>query len=159
MEADDYLIDHSGFDWEKLLSSWEWLLEDDIEVAPWLMNRFGDVFFTDELGIVNWLNITDGELTEVAASEAEFMELLQNSEHAEDWFQIALVDEMSEAGERLAAEKCYGFKTLPILGGDFGTTNIKVWSIVDYWNFCGRIHVQLDGLPDGTEVDIDIPEL
>jgi len=31
-------------------------------------------------------------------------------------------------------------------------------SITDYWVFCGHIHAQLDGLPDGTEVDIDVPE-
>ena len=50
METHDYLIDHAGLDWEKLLGSWEWLFEDDMEVAPWLVSRFGDLFFVDELG-------------------------------------------------------------------------------------------------------------
>ena len=32
MEADDYLIDHTKFDWKKLLGPWEWLLEDEMAV-------------------------------------------------------------------------------------------------------------------------------
>ena len=26
LSVHDYLIDHSGFDWDQLLSGWEWLL-------------------------------------------------------------------------------------------------------------------------------------
>jgi hypothetical protein len=158
METDDYLIDHSGFDWKNLLGSWEWLLEDDMEVAPWLVSRFGDLFFIDELGIVNWLNISDGELTEVASSEAEFIELLDQDGNADDWFLMSLVDDVSDAGRTPGAGQCYGFRTLPVLGGEFEASNVEVLAITDYWTFCGRIHAQLDGLPDGTELDIEIPE-
>jgi hypothetical protein len=158
MEKDDYLIDHSDFDWKNLLGSWEWLLEDEMEVAPWLVSRFGDLFFIDELGIVNWLNISDGELTEVASSEAEFIELLDTGDNADDWFLMPLVDDMVVAGKTLAAGQCYGFKTLPVLGGEFEASNVEVRTITDYWMACGHIHAQLDGLPDGTELDIDIPE-
>jgi len=158
MDTHDYLIDHAGLDWKKLLGSWEWLLEDDMEVAPWLVSRFGDLFFVDELGIVNWLNISDGELTEVASSEAEFVELLDVEGNAADWFLMGLVDEMSEAGKTLGPGQCYGFRTLPVLGGELETDNVDVLSIADYWADCGHIHAQLDGLPDGVEVDIDMPK-
>jgi len=158
MDTHDYLIDHAGLDWKKLLGSWEWLLEDDMEVAPWLVSRFGDLFFVDELGIVNWLNISDGELTEVASSEAEFVELLDVEGNAADWFLMGLVDEMSEAGKTLGPGQCYGFRTLPVLGGELETDNVDVLSITDYWADCGHIHAQLDGLPDGVEVDIDMRE-
>ena len=159
MDTHDYLIDHADFDWKTLLGSWEWLLEDDMEVAPWLVSRFGDLFFVDERGIVNWLNISDGEVTEVATSEAEFVELLNVEDNVADWFLLPLVDEMSEAGKTLGLGQCYGFKSLPVLGGEFEFNNVTILSITDYWAFCGHIHAQLDGLPDGTEVDIDIPEL
>lgn len=158
MDANDYLIDHTGFDWKNLLGSWEWLLEDDMEVAPWLVSRFGDLFFVDERGIVNWLNISDGELTEVASSEAEFVELLDVDDNAADWFLMGLVDEMTEVGKTLAPGECYGFKSLPVLGGEFDSCNVDVLPIADYWAFCGHVHAQLDGLPDGAEVDIDMPE-
>ena len=76
MEADGYLIDHTKFDWKNLLGPWEWLLEDEMAVSPWLVSRFGDLFFVDATGLVHWLNISDGELIEVATSEDEFIELL-----------------------------------------------------------------------------------
>ena len=158
METHDYLIDHAGLDWKSLLGSWEWLLEDDMEVAPWLVSRFGDLFFVDELGIVNWLNISDGEVTEVASSEDEFVELLDVEGNAADWFLMGLVDEMSEAGKTVGPGQCYGFRTLPVLGGELESNNVDIFSIADYWSYCGRIHAQLDGLPDGIEVDIDMPE-
>lgn len=159
MEADGYLIDHTESDWKKLLGFWEWLLEDEMAVSPWLMSRFGDLFFIDETGRVHWLNISDGELTEVAASEDEFIELLESDECAEDWFQFALLDELKKADMTLAEEQCFGFRNLPVLGGEYEIHNVAVWSIADYWAYCGQIHLQLDGLPDGTEVDIDIPEV
>lgn len=159
MEADGCLIDHTKFDWKELLGPWEWLLEDDMAVSPWLVSQFGDLFFVDETGLVHWLNISDGELTEVATSEDEFMELLENDECAEEWFQLAFLDDLKTAGRTLAAGQCFGFKDLPVLGGEYEIQNVDVWSIADYWAYCGRIHLQLDGLPDGTEVDIDIPEL
>ncbi len=158
MDTNDYLIDHTGLDWKSLLGSWEWLLEDDMEVAPWLMSRFGDLFFVDELGIVNWLNTSDGELTEVASSEAEFVELLDVDDNAADWFLMGLVDEMTDVGKTLAPGECYGFKSLPVLGGEFDSSNVDVLPIADYWAFCGHVHAQLDGLPDGAEVEIDMPE-
>ncbi len=158
MEADEYLTDHSQCDWQHMLGDWEWLLEDDFEVAPWLVSKFGDLFFLDEEGVVYWLNISDGELTEVAENETEFIELLEAENYIDELFQISFVHEMSDAGKKLAAGECYGFRTLPVLGGEYDASNIDVWPIADYWKFCGRIHVQLDGLPDGTELDIDVPE-
>ena len=95
----------------------------------------------------------------MATSEDEFIELLETDECAEEWFQLAFLDELKQAGRTLAAGQCFGFKDLPVLGGEYEIQNVDVWSIADYWSFCGRIHLQLDGLPDGTEVDIDIPEL
>ena len=159
MDTDDYLVDHSGFDWKNLIGSWEWLLEDEMEVAPWLVSRFGDLFFVDELGVVNWLNISDGELIEVASSEEEFIALLEVEDNAADWFQMVFVDELSESDRKLGPGQCYAFKTLPVLGGEYDAANIHIVSVSGYWQYCGQIHAQLDGLPDGTELEIDIPDL
>ncbi len=158
MGVDEYLIDHTAFDFEKLLSAWEWLIEDEMEVQPWLMNCFGDLFFVDEHGIVLWLNINDGELTEVAGTVDEFFELLDDEENASDWFMMGLVDEMAEAGKKLEPQQCYGFKVPPILGGEYEVDNVYTTSVEDYWTFCGNVHAQIDGLPDGAEVDIELPE-
>jgi hypothetical protein len=168
MDVNDYLIDHTSFDWQKLLASWAWLLDDEMEVQPWLMNRFGDLFFVDEVGVVLWLNINDGELSEVASNVDEFFELLESdeavedddegSEGAADWFLMGLVDDLVESGQKPGPDQCYGFKTLPVLGGEYDPSNVYLSSIEQYWAFCGNVHAQIDGLPDGAEVEIDIPE-
>ena len=180
MDVNDYLIDHSKLEWHKMLSAWSWLLDDEAEIEPWLMNRFGDLFFLDEEGAVLWLNVTDGELSEVAENADEFFALLESSvegtdeddsedtadfedqdesdDNAEDWFLMAVVDEAVEAGLKLGPGECYGFKTLPILGGDYGPENMYVSTVEKYWSFCGYVHAQIDGLPDGAEVEIDLPE-
>ena len=50
MDVNDYLIDHSKLEWHKMLSAWSWLLDDEAEIEPWLMNRFGDLFFRMKTG-------------------------------------------------------------------------------------------------------------
>jgi hypothetical protein len=180
MDVNDYLVDHTKLEWHKMLSAWSWLLDDEAEIEPWLMNRFGDLFFLDEDGAVLWLNVSDGELSEVAENADEFFAMLESSvdgsdeddsedaadfedeeeseDNAEDWFLMGIVDEAVEAGLKLGPGECYGFKTLPILGGDYVPENLYVSTVEKYWSFCGYVHAQIDGLPDGAEVEIDLPE-
>ncbi|MFO1002841.1 MAG: DUF1851 domain-containing protein [Planctomycetaceae bacterium] len=180
MDVNDYLIDHSKLDWQKMLSAWSWLLDDEAEIEPWLMNRFGDLFFLDEEGAVLWLNVTDGELSEVADNADEFFALLESSsdgsgdddaddavdfedegefeDNADDWFLIGFVDEAVEDGLKPGPGECYGFKVLPVLGGDYSSENLYLSRVEEYWSFCGRVHAQIHGLPDGSEVEIDLPE-
>jgi hypothetical protein len=105
------------------------------------------------------LNVTDGELTEVAGSPDEFTHMLENDEHFSEWFLPGLVDDLLEAGKTLQPGQCFAFRSLPVLGGDYELPNITSCSVQSYWDFCGIIHAQIDGLPDGEEVDIDVPEL
>jgi hypothetical protein len=42
MTIQDYLIDHTHYDWPNLLVGWTWLLPPKFTV--WLVNRFGDLF-------------------------------------------------------------------------------------------------------------------
>lgn len=158
MDTSEYLIDHSLLDWQKLLSAWEWLLEDELSVSPWLMNQFGDLFFVDEAGTVSWLNVSDGELIEVAKSEEEFVERLEDEDNVEDWFHVAMIDALTEAGKALRAGECFGFKLLPILGGEYAPENVYTTSTERYWTLCGETHEQLKDLPEGTEIDIEFPE-
>ena len=159
MTVDSYLLDITSIEVEKLFASWLWLLDDEAEIEPWLMNCFGDLFFLDEDGTVIWLNVTDGELTEVAGSPDEFTQMLENDEHFSEWFLPGLVDDLQEAGNTLQPGQCFAFRQLPVLGGDYELPNITSCSVQSYWDFCGVIHAQIDGLPDGEEVDIDVPEL
>lgn len=45
----------------------------------------------------------------------------------------------------------------PSLVATFRAT-ICISDISEYWSFCGQVHKQIDGLPDGSEIEIEIPE-
>lgn len=150
MDLHNYLIDHAALDWPKLLSHWQWLLPVGVKVEPWLMNRFGDLFWIDSREAVHWLNITDGSLEPMTASEGEFLELLEDQDNLADWMLVSLVDEAAKKGKPLASGRCFGFKQLPIQGGTYERTNIKAFPIDDYWKLCGEIHRQLNISPNTT---------
>ena len=54
--------------------------------------------------------------------------------------------------------QCFGFKLLPVLDGEYDPSSVYVASIEEYWDCCGDVHEQIDDLPDGTEIEIDISE-
>src|SRR4029079_5170484 len=85
----DYLIDHTGFDWPRLLAEWAWLLPP--EVTVWLMNRFGDLFLILEDGSVQMLDVGGGTLTRLADDRGDFCRRVDEGDHANQWFTIPLV--------------------------------------------------------------------
>jgi len=64
MTIQDYLIDHTNFDWRNLLYGWTTLLRPKFTV--WLVNRFGDLFFVSEDGTVHMLDISGDDAAKVA---------------------------------------------------------------------------------------------
>jgi hypothetical protein len=56
------------------------------------------------------------------------------------------------AGIRLRPGQCYGFKTPPVLGGQYVVENVGPLPICDYVGAYGTLHEQLRDLPYGTEV-------
>lgn len=158
MELDDYLLPIESIDWMQLFEEWKWLIPPGTGIQPWMMNTFGDLFWIDEQEQINLLNVSDGTNEIIAQSEEEFFEKLDEEDNLNLWYLIDLVDELLDAEHAPQDNECYGFKLLPVLGGDFQNENIYISDIAEYWSFCGQIHRQLDGLPDGAEIEIEIPE-
>jgi hypothetical protein len=100
MDVNDYLIDIDGLDWKALLPEWRSLIPSGTAFGPWLMNRLGDVFWFDELEAVNLLSPTEGTTRRLAASEDEFLTVLNDDDRANDWLMIQLLIDFG--GERLA---------------------------------------------------------
>src|SRR4051794_19045032 len=96
MNLRDYLTDTGGFDWPRLLSAWAWLLPE--RLRPWVMNRFGDVFFIYPDGTVGVLAVDRGVVQKAAASREEFCEDLDRPGNADSWLMIPLVDRAVAAG-------------------------------------------------------------
>jgi Domain of unknown function (DUF1851) len=154
MSVHDYLIDHSEFDWEHLLSGWEWLLPPEFSV--WLMNRYGDLFVILLDGSINMLDIGAGSLTRLAENRDDFSRLIDEGDNAEDWLMIPLVDHLAAAGVLLKPGECYSFLTPPILGGEYTVKNTVVLPITEHYGLYGSYHDQMRDVPDGSKVVIKV---
>jgi hypothetical protein len=140
MSIQDYLIDHSGFDWPKLLSGWARLLPAKLVV--WLMNRFGDLFLVYTDGSVHMLDVGVGTVNRIAQSRDDFGTQLDEGDNANQWLMIPLVDDLVAAGKVLKPGDCYGYVMPPILGGDYIVENTFVLSITEHYSFHAYLQEQ-----------------
>ncbi len=93
----DYLVDHSAFDWPRLLTEWAWLLPPELTV--WLMNRFGDLFLILEDGSVHMLDGRRGQSPRGWQRGARHSAARSSEgDSANEWLMIPLVDRVVAAG-------------------------------------------------------------
>ncbi len=150
--VNDYLIDHTGFDWPQLLSGWTWLIPPEFSV--WLMNRFGDLFLVLPDGSVSMLDVGAGTFTKMAKDRDDFTKKIDEDDNADDWLMIPLVNQLVAAGLRLGPGECYSYKQPPVLGGDYTVENSAILPIAEHFGFYGSIHDQIRDVPDGTPVEL-----
>ncbi len=150
MNLNDYLIDHTRWDWGDLLSGWADLLPPSLTV--WLVNRFGDVFSVLEDGSVHLLDVSAGTFASVAKDRAHFAEEIDRHENANNWLAIPLVDQCVSAGLMLGPDRCYCYKVPPMLGGRYTFENVATIGIAEHYAFLGDIWRQTRDLPDGTQI-------
>ena len=150
MNIQDYLIDQNGKDWSKLLSGWSDLLPSSFTL--WLVNRFGDVFTVFEDGSVHMLDVGTGIIERVADNRDDFATQLDVGDHASNWLMIHLADQCVAAGLKLESDQCYGYRVLPILGGEYAVGNVAPMNLSAYYSFLADIYRQTKDLPDGTRI-------
>lgn len=150
----DYLIDHSGFDWPRLLREWTWLLPSKVTV--WVMNRFGDLFLIMDDGAVHMLDVAGGTLTKLAEDRDDFCRKIDERENENHWLMIPLVDRVAAAGLKLGPGQCYGYKLPPVLGGEYTVENVAILRVAEHLGFHGSLHRQIVDVPDGGRVVINV---
>jgi hypothetical protein len=119
-------------------------------------SAFGDLFLCDEAGKIFKLDITIGQIKEVARSEAEFRDLACTKEKRVQWF--AESDELAaiERGLKPSQDQCVAFKT-PIIFAEAGTpNNAYVGSLYEQVSFLGDLNRQLSQVPEGSQVQLRI---
>jgi hypothetical protein len=132
--------------------AWAWFLPQPFE--PVMVSTLGDVFFQQGGPDVYWLNTGTAEMTRVAASRAEFMELLR-TEKADEWFMPHLVEQLKVAGKLLQPDGCYTYVSLPIFSeGKYEVANLNSVPAAEHFSVTGDIHRQIRDLPDGFKVGI-----
>jgi hypothetical protein len=78
-----------------LLEEWRWLLGDSMQL--FLVSSMGDMFLGNPEGQVFWLDIPTGRLAQVAGSQQEFKQVMQQRENADEWFIPQLVGDLMPA--------------------------------------------------------------
>lgn len=135
-----------------LRAAWEWLLPETFE--PVMASALGDMFFQEDGPEIYWLNTGTADITRVADSREEFLELLE-TEQADHWFMPHLIEALEAAGKILQPDQCYTYAALPIFKeGKYEVGNLNPVPSAEHFGVTGDIHRQLRDLPDGAKVRI-----
>lgn len=150
LQWSDYAIDFRHIKDENLLEKWTWLIGTD--KIPILITSIGDVFYKDKKENIYFLMLGTAEIEKVATSLKDFEKKLDDDEMVDDWFLPLLVEAIEQEGMRLTEGFLYGYKLIPILGGEYEPKNYEVTDIEVHFNMCGQIHEEIKDLPDGTRI-------
>lgn len=137
MNINDFLIDPSGKDWNKLLGYWSSLLPPRFTL--WLANRLGELLLVSETGSILRLTVGTGAVTEVAPNRETFARLLDRRENAEEWLRIALVEGCRRAGKHLGPDECYGFVVPPALLGRYEVSNLQPTNLYSHYSWLSHL--------------------
>lgn len=149
----DYLVSTDGVDCESQLNDWQWLLPESFEV--WLVNLFGDAFIELPDGPIQHLDVVNGTLETVASSRNDFCDQCENAERLSELFMIPLADELATAGRKPGPNQCYTFFELPVFEGEYEIENVTITGRAHLWSLLGKLHQQLEDIPDGEPVDVE----
>jgi hypothetical protein len=149
-----FLVDH--LDVDRLLTEWRWLCPQPMMLVA--RSSFGDLFLRDDAGKIFKLDISIGQLAEIAPSGEEFRNLASTNEKREEWFAESLELAGAERGLKPNHEQCIAFKTPLIFSGGGGQGNAYVGNLYEQVSFLGNLNRQLARLPDGAKVQLRIQE-
>lgn len=151
LKLSDLVKDTANIDLHDICSAWTWLIGEPKKVL--LVTVFGDLFLVGQQNEINWLDCGSGTLTRVADSVNEFQSELQNSENFENWFLTPLYMELNKRAVFLKNNEIYGFKKMPVLGGDYVAENVEPTDISVHFALTGQICEQIRNLPPGTKIN------
>jgi hypothetical protein len=151
MTLDDLTVSFQHLQRETVLSDWMWLL--GASTLPVLITAVGNAFVQDpSSGEIKLLDVGSAELVPVAASTAEFEDLLAQQEFVAKFFDVQLVGELLKSGQTLAVGELFGFKRLPTVGGDYVINNFEPTDIEVHFGVSGQLQAQVSRLEPGTVV-------
>jgi hypothetical protein len=155
-DINDYLIDQTRSDWDELLKDWAGLLPK--EFTLWMVNRIGDLIIVVADGSVHMLDVGAEHISRIADNRDDFIVKVGDDNNANHWLAIPLVDACVAAGITLVAGQCYGFKTPPLLGGDYVMENMAPYSLAEHYSVLADIYRQIRDTPDRAQIELRVTE-
>jgi hypothetical protein len=148
--ADDLFVRIDSFDHESVRAAWSSVLPKQSLITA--ASLFGDLFISRESGEILMLEVTSGEVKQVAVCVEEFEWDLDQREKQEQWLLRGLALAARAAGLIPGSGECLAFRTPPMLGGKLHPANLLPWSFVKYHEGLAQLFPQLRGLPRGTQI-------
>ncbi|MFT3799767.1 MAG: DUF1851 domain-containing protein [Burkholderiaceae bacterium] len=134
--------------------AWGWTgLEPDQIVGD---NDFGNLMVKDQAGRYWRLCPEDLYCKVIAHSRAELDRLSQDQEFLRHWYMSELVQEARDRLGPLRPGFKYCLRVPGTLGGAYGGSNLAIISLGGLISASGHIARQIDGLPDGAQVKLNI---
>lgn len=153
MNLDDlasYTLPIERSDWDALLANWSSLIPP--ESSPWLLSRFGELFFEQADGKIGMLQVSNFQYSVVATNKRDYEEWLVDPDKMSEWFLAPLVDQLVSTGKILKPDYCYSFTQALGLGGSLNAENVMTIPIREHFGLWGEVHRQIKDLPPGSQV-------
>lgn len=147
--AEDLFVELDPEAQDALLKEWRWLVGPGGEV--FLVTVFGDLFFKTPEGRVCWLDTGWASYVEVAGSEEEWVDEVEERGH--EWFHAKIRLDLLLRDFHLEEGQVYGWRQPPMLGGDEAAENIELVDAAVYITRMGRLAKTIHDLTPGPEDD------
>jgi len=138
----------------EIRNAWGWVGIDPLEVVG--ENDFGNLIIKDVDGNYWRMCPEDTYCKIVAKSRDALDKLSQDQDFLADWYMTALVDQAKESVGPLEDGQKYCLVIPGVMGGAYGTSNIKSVPLVELIRLSGDIGLQIRDLPDGAKVKLKV---
>ena len=152
---DRYILSAVRPDWADLLVHWQSLIP--AQTPPWLLTKFGEIFFCHPDGKIGMLQVGGFRYEVVARDKIDFQEWLVDPDKMSEWFLAPLVDQLECSGRTLGPDQCYSFIQVAALGGSLSADNVTILSVSNHFLGWGKVFRQVGGLTPGTQFFVKQP--
>jgi hypothetical protein len=139
---------------EEIKKAWGWAGVDPAAIVA--TNAFGNIIFRDAAGRFWRMCPEDVYCEVIAESQTEYDALLGDEEFLVDWEMVLLVQAAYRAVGPLKPGHRYCLKMPGALGGDYVESNIGTVPWSELIAFSGHLAKEIEDLPDGTPIQIEI---
>jgi hypothetical protein len=149
------VFDIGQLDVRRLLEQWRWLCGESVTLVA--RNGFGDLFLRTIEGKIKCLNVGSGTFAQVAESEADFKDSLNDATQREILLAEQRLENLAERGMRPNNFQCIGFK-MPVVFAESANfpDNAYVADLYEQVSFLGDLHRQITGTPNGAKVRLSV---
>jgi hypothetical protein len=147
---EQYILSAARSDWTDLLAQWRALIPE--QTSPWLLTKFGEVFFCQPDGKIGMLQVSGFQYQVVANDKTDFQEWFVDPDKMLEWFLAPLVDQLESCGRTLGLDQCFSFITPLGLQGRLAADNVMIIPIREHFGCWGQVFQQIKDMPEGSQV-------